>query len=56
MKRVQIMANIDASIKHCSFWNICNIEHEHEPEITGMTAPATATTRQSQPECFLFRE
>ena len=25
MKRVQIMASIDVSVKHCSFWDICNI-------------------------------
>ena len=25
MKRLQIMVNIDGSVKHCSFWNICNI-------------------------------
>ena len=25
MKRLQIMASIDVSVKHCSFWNICNI-------------------------------
>ena len=29
---------------------------EHEPEIAGPTAPATASTRHWQPECFLFRE
>ena len=29
---------------------------EHEPEISGPTAPATASTRHWQPECFLFRE
>ena len=29
---------------------------EHEPEIVGPTAPATASTRYWQPECFLFRE
>ena len=28
----------------------------HEPEIAGPTAPATASTRHWQPECFLFRE
>ena len=27
---------------------------EHEPEIAG-PAPATASTRHWQPECFLFR-
>ena len=25
MKRLQIMVSIDGSVKHCSFWNICNI-------------------------------
>ena len=25
MKRLQIMVSIDVSVKHCSFWNICNI-------------------------------
>ena len=25
MKHVQIMVSIDVSVKHCSFWNICNI-------------------------------
>ena len=29
---------------------------EHEPEITGPTAPATASMRHWQPECFLFRK
>ena len=29
---------------------------EHEPEKGGPTAPATASTRHWQPECFLFRE
>ena len=29
---------------------------EHEPEIAGPTAPATASTRHWQPECFPFRE
>ena len=29
---------------------------EHEPEIAGPTAPATASTRHWQPEYFLFRE
>ena len=28
----------------------------HEPEIAGPTAPATASTRHWQPECFIFRE
>ena len=28
----------------------------HEPEIAGPTAPATASTRHWQPECFLFGE
>ena len=25
MKHLQIMVSIDGSVKHCSFWNICNI-------------------------------
>ena len=25
MKRLQIIVSIDASVKHCSFWNVCNI-------------------------------
>ena len=25
MKRLQIMVSIDGSVKHCGFWNICNI-------------------------------
>ena len=25
MKRLQIMVSINVSVKHCSFWNICNI-------------------------------
>ena len=29
---------------------------EHEPEIAGPTASATASTRHWQPECFLFGE
>ena len=29
---------------------------EHEPEIAGPTAPATASPRYWQPECFFFRE
>ena len=29
---------------------------EHEPEIAGLTAPATASTHHWQPQCFLFRE
>ena len=29
---------------------------EHEPEIAGLTATATASTRHWQPECFLIRE
>ena len=29
---------------------------EHEPEIAGPTAPATASMRHWQPEGFLFRE
>ena len=29
---------------------------EHEPEIAGPTAPATASTRHWQSEWFLFRE
>ena len=66
MKRRQIMDSISihVSVKHCSFWNICNICYilrhmlsvENEPEITRLTAPATASTRHWQLECFLFRE
>ena len=37
-----------------SFWLVLSVEHE--PEIAGLTAPATASTRHWQPECFLFRE
>ena len=29
---------------------------EHEPEIARPTAPATASTRRWQPECFFFHE
>ena len=29
---------------------------KHEPEIARPTAPATASTRYWQPECFLFCE
>ena len=64
MKRVQIMVCIIVSVKIVVFAIFGTsavsfrlaLSVEHEPEIVGSTAPATASTRQWQVEFFPFRE
>ena len=60
MKHVQIIVNIDVSVKHCRFWNIRKnamsfwfvLSVEYAPE----TAPATASMRHWPAEYFLYTE